>query len=313
MTDTNHPARRLRHGDRPTEPLTFEDAAANKAAEEGGLPDLPEPDHSLDCGTLPFWNEDDMNEYALVAITADRASRQVANKAEVEPVAIDRDAVRDAVADSMVDLYHCGRVWSAWSYGTMDESDFSPAAEDDDILDNITDAAIAAMGQLATPPATTGASTAEHEEILTLHRQLAAEKLRADQGWERAEAKSRECINLRERMASSVGARTVLTAERINQILDEVNPSYWDVPMGATFDFARAIIGEVAAQAGQAAASGEQLEWSHDLQKRLIAAGEDFDEDEYAGQLIAEAACLLAALTGVPASTPGESQEGAAA
>lgn len=44
----------------------------------------------------------------------------------------------------------------------------------------------------------------EHEqgqdEILALHRQLAGEKLRADQGWERAEAKSRECIQLRERM-----------------------------------------------------------------------------------------------------------------
>jgi hypothetical protein len=38
MNDTTHPARRLRHGDRPTEPLTFEDAAANKAAEEGDLP-----------------------------------------------------------------------------------------------------------------------------------------------------------------------------------------------------------------------------------------------------------------------------------
>ena len=38
MNETNHPARRLRHGERPTEPLVFEDAAANKAAEEGELP-----------------------------------------------------------------------------------------------------------------------------------------------------------------------------------------------------------------------------------------------------------------------------------
>jgi hypothetical protein len=38
-------------------------------------------------------------------------------------------------------------------------------------------------------------------EILSLHRQLASEKLRADQGWSRAEAKSKECIELRERMA----------------------------------------------------------------------------------------------------------------
>ena len=65
----------------------------------------------------------------------------------------------------------------------------------------------------AVAPATTGASPAKIEEwsdeIISLHRQLAAEKLRANQGWGRAEAKSRECINLRERMASSVGASTV--------------------------------------------------------------------------------------------------------
>lgn len=41
------------------------------------------------------------------------------------------------------------------------------------------------------------------EEILALHRQLAAERLRADQGWARAEAKSRECAELRERLASA--------------------------------------------------------------------------------------------------------------
>jgi hypothetical protein len=44
------------------------------------------------------------------------------------------------------------------------------------------------------------------EEVLALHRQLAAEKLRADQGWARAEAKSTECIELRERMAAPVQA-----------------------------------------------------------------------------------------------------------
>lgn len=43
---------------------------------------------------------------------------------------------------------------------------------------------------------------AREPEILALHRQLAAERLRADQGWARAEAKSKECIELRERMAT---------------------------------------------------------------------------------------------------------------
>jgi hypothetical protein len=44
------------------------------------------------------------------------------------------------------------------------------------------------------------------EEVRSLHRQLAAEKLRADQGWARAEAKSKECIALRERMAQAARA-----------------------------------------------------------------------------------------------------------
>lgn len=44
--------------------------------------------------------------------------------------------------------------------------------------------------------------TERDEEILALHRQVAAERLRADQGWERAEAKSRECLALRDRMAA---------------------------------------------------------------------------------------------------------------
>jgi hypothetical protein len=54
-------------------------------------------------------------------------------------------------------------------------------------------------------PAASGAgevAASEKDEILSLHRQLAGERLRADQGWERAEAKSRECIELRERQAA---------------------------------------------------------------------------------------------------------------
>lgn len=56
-----------------------------------------------------------------------------------------RESVRDAVAEALDGLYTCGRVWSAWSYGTMSQDDFAPAGEDDDVVDNITDAAIAAM------------------------------------------------------------------------------------------------------------------------------------------------------------------------
>jgi hypothetical protein len=68
----------------------------------------------------------------------------------------------------------------------------------------------------------------------------------------------------------------------------------------------------IAAQADQVTVPAEQLEWSHDLQERLIAAGQDFDEHESVRQVMAEAACLLAALTGVRVPASGERQEGGA-
>jgi hypothetical protein len=71
----------------------------------------------------------------------------------------------------------------------------------------------------------------------------------------------------------------------------------------------RLITAPVAAQASQVAAPAEQIEWSHDLQERLIAAGQEFDEHENVRQVMAEAACLLAALTGVRAPASGERRE----
>lgn len=50
---------------------------------------------------------------------------------------------------------------------------------------------------------------AQNEDILALHRQLTAEKLRADQGWARAVAKSKECIELRDRMAGAQNAEAI--------------------------------------------------------------------------------------------------------
>jgi len=50
-----------------------------------------------------------------------------------------------------------------------------------------------------------GAAVAD-EEVLALHRQLAAETLRADQGWQRYEAKNRECLDLRAALATPVQA-----------------------------------------------------------------------------------------------------------
>lgn len=56
-----------------------------------------------------------------------------------------KQAVRDAVASALGDAYDCQRIWSAWGVGTMSSNDFSLVAEDDERLNDITDAALAAM------------------------------------------------------------------------------------------------------------------------------------------------------------------------
>ena len=59
---------------------------------------------------------------------------------------IDRDKVRDAIADALGGMiYCCTRQWSAWAYGTMSQNDFVLASEDDGILDELTAAAISAI------------------------------------------------------------------------------------------------------------------------------------------------------------------------
>ena len=59
----------------------------------------------------------------------------------------------------------------------------------------------------------------QHDEILALHRRLAAETMRADDGWRRADAKSRECIELRERMAAPASQEGAHAAR--NEVLEE--------------------------------------------------------------------------------------------
>jgi hypothetical protein len=62
---------------------------------------------------------------------------------KLEPVAL-----RDALAGALSSVYVCGRVWDAWSVGTMTEDDFQPAAECDEVLDSLVEAIAK-----ATPPA----------------------------------------------------------------------------------------------------------------------------------------------------------------
>jgi hypothetical protein len=46
--------------------------------------------------------------------------------------------LREAIAEVLRDTtYSCGRVWQAWQYNTMTEDDFSPAWEDDELLDSL--------------------------------------------------------------------------------------------------------------------------------------------------------------------------------
>lgn len=50
---------------------------------------------------------------------------------------------RDAVADVLSEVvYCCTRDWSAWQVNTMTESDFHPAAEDEELLDSIVEAVL---------------------------------------------------------------------------------------------------------------------------------------------------------------------------
>ena len=156
MNETNHPARRLRHGDRPTEQLTFEDDAANKAAEEGEptdaelarevlLEELEGIANYWDCtevegvsGNIIDVGKDLREKFAALkfaAIAADRASRQVANKAEVDLSSLTRYSTGFAPGTMMIN--RTGGNWVS-------------------LLDVKT--------LLATPPATTGASTVLTDE-----------------------------------------------------------------------------------------------------------------------------------------------------
>lgn len=48
-----------------------------------------------------------------------------------------RERLLQAARESLDDVWYCGRVWSAWGYGTMSEEDFCPACECDDIVESV--------------------------------------------------------------------------------------------------------------------------------------------------------------------------------
>lgn len=59
---------------------------------------------------------------------------------EMAPMPTERDELRDALAEVLGDVYVCSRVWEAWNVGTMTQDDFSPASEDEDLLDSLIEA-----------------------------------------------------------------------------------------------------------------------------------------------------------------------------
>ena len=302
MNETNHPARRLRHGERPTEPLTFEDDAANKATEEGELPEdvrawikgavaIVKQDYRSEClkmasteeyvqdavhqlieagyrptnlddGDLPVLpkavakfgpqssigekfvdTSDQMKEYAGQAIAADRASRQVANKAEVEPVAYMYEWI------GTQHEFNKGRIIARMPDELGGNIDLHPESWK-------------RIGSLyATPPATTGASTAR-DQAFEEAASICDKKyeVRAASGHAREASAYRNCAVQIRALKGSVGASTVLTDERIER--DFLN--HWDSvshDYGVNREFDTAYIAaraawfarEVAAQAGQVA------------------------------------------------------------
>jgi hypothetical protein len=58
-------------------------------------------------------------------------------KALAAPPVQEPVGLRDALTKALTSTYVCGRVWEAWNVGTMTENDFQPAAECDELLDEL--------------------------------------------------------------------------------------------------------------------------------------------------------------------------------
>lgn len=291
MTNTTHPARRLRHGDRPTEQLTFEDAAANKAAEEGGLPadknDWLHTANELDKGSAGGYIRKRAAEIIRQAIAADRASRQVANKAEVEPWYMTR-------------LHDMGTVYKA--DGTMVAQTYGACAKA--FMD-------AHNASLATPPATTGASTAGLETVLDRLEnaiggysggpfnkvQAIIDELRAVPDCGACPGDGSMCKS-RCKVEEESPASTVLTDERIETEFAHFcdregypSDSFRDDDLRSAFRAGAAIEREVAAQAGQVAVPDDLLERAAKIVESHTVVDEDNSEDskeEFAWAVFAE-------------------------
>lgn len=91
-------------------------------------------DRARGVGDTHTWSEKKTSFHSVPFYT----SPQPAPHADV-PMLTDEE-LREAFAQSLTSTYVCGRVWSAWGYGTMSEDDFSPASECDELLDSLVQA-----------------------------------------------------------------------------------------------------------------------------------------------------------------------------
>ena len=91
---------------------------------------------------IPTWPEDVAEKFPALTVGALRAFN---NNSEADEQ--DKECVMDALAESLGEAYDCTRVWSAWSYGTMTQDDFSLVGEDAERLGELADAAISAMAK----------------------------------------------------------------------------------------------------------------------------------------------------------------------
>lgn len=78
------------------------------------------------------------------------AARASPSRAAVQ--SLDREALVELIAQHLSGTYHCGRVWAAWSVGTMSEDDFSDVGESD-TPGEIADAIMAKFAAPGTAPA----------------------------------------------------------------------------------------------------------------------------------------------------------------
>lgn len=296
--------------------------SANKAAEEGELPALPEPYGLLEfesdtpggVRTVAGYCADDMQAYARQAIAADRASRQgssvpdcLANKAaeEVDLDSIAKEALRDlshienylqesdapaTVKNRAVDVRLCVKELREGVKAIAADRISRQVANKAEVEDcpeckGKGERRISCIwpshcpdcdgtGKVATPPATTGASTgprptdddlwdatlrdrdAYHEWADKLADAIAkhfgvdiGEHSNQNLPWD-------EALQAIEN-AEPVGASTVLTDERIEKIWQQ---QLLDAPGGKLhIYFGREVAREVAAQAGQVAVPEDVL------------------------------------------------------